>query len=76
MQKKKLLIFACPSTFKTAIRGYHVYRVVLEPCVGEYFLVLHENSKDNDIHAMAVYRDEDPGTLVPQYSKETSQNSR
>ena len=61
---------------KTAIRGYHAYRVVWEPRVGESFVVLHESGSDNDRHAMAVHRDEDPANLVPQYSKSTSQNSR
>ena len=45
---------------KTAILGYHVYRVVWEPHVGESFVVLHESGNDNDRHAMAIYRDEDP----------------
>ena len=50
----------CSLLVKTAIRGYHVYRVVWEPRVGESFVVLHESGNDNDRHAMAVYRDEDP----------------
>ena len=45
---------------KTAIWGYHVYRVVWEPRVGESFVVLHESGNDNDRHTMAIYRDEDP----------------
>ena len=48
---------------KTAIRGYHVYRVVWEPRVRESFVVLHESGNNNDRHAMAVYRD-DPGVIV------------
>ena len=48
---------------KTAIRGYHVYRVVREPRVRESLVVLHESGNDNDRHAMAVYRD-DPGVIV------------
>ena len=61
---------------KTAIWGYHVYRVVWEPRVGESFVVLHESGNDDDRHAMAVYRDEDPANLVPRYSKSTLQNSQ
>ena len=61
---------------KTAIQGYHIYRVVWELRVRESFVILHESSNNNDRHAMAVYRDEDPGTFVPRYSKATSLNSR
>ena len=57
---------------KTAIRGYHVYRVVWEPRVGESFVVLHESGNDNDRHAMAVYRDEDPGVIVGHLPREIS----
>ena len=61
---------------KTAMWGYHVYTVVWEPRVRESFVVMHESGNDNDRHAMAVYCDEDPGTLVSRYSKATSQSSR
>ena len=35
-----------------------------EPYVGEAFIVLHESGNDYDRHAIAVYRDEDPGVIV------------
>ena len=49
---------------KTVVRAYHVYRVVWDLRVGESYVVLHESGNDNDRHAMAVYRDEDPGVIV------------
>ena len=57
---------------KTAIRGYHIYRVVWELPVGESFVVLHESGNDNDRHAMAVYRDEDLGVIVGHLLREIS----
>ena len=41
--------------------GYHVYLAVWEPCVEERFIALHESGNPHDSHAMADYRDEDPG---------------
>ena len=55
---------------KTAIWGYHVYRVVWEPCVGESFVVLHKSGNDNDRYAMAVYSDENPGVIVGHLPRE------
>ena len=43
---------------ETAIRGYHVYRVLWEPYVEETLIVLHGSGNNHDRHAMAVYRDE------------------
>ena len=57
---------------KTAIWGYHVYRVVWEPRVGESFVVLHESGNDNGRHAMAVCCDEDPGVIVGHLLREIS----
>ena len=37
------------------VRGYHVYRTLWEPFLGEEFVVLHETDNDYDHHAMAVY---------------------
>ena len=49
---------------KTAVRGYHVYQVMWEPRIGDLFITLHERGNDHDRHAMAVYRDGEPGVVV------------
>ncbi len=49
---------------ETVLRGYHVYIVMWEACVGESFILLHESGNDHDKHAIVVYRDEDPGVIV------------
>ena len=55
---------------ETAIWGYHVYRVLWEPHVGE--TVLHESGNDHDRHAMAVYRREDLGVIMGHLPREIS----
>ena len=72
MSKAKLLcriirsahLFAIASSslaVNSMVCGYHVYLAVWEPCVEERFIALHESGNPHDSHAMAVYRDEDPG---------------
>ena len=41
-----------------------MYKVLWKPRVGETFIVVHETGKEHDRHAMAVYRDEEPGVIV------------
>ena len=49
---------------ETVVRGYHVYQVLWELCVGETFIALHESGNGHDRHAMAIYRDSDTGVIV------------
>ena len=50
---------------KTAIHGYHVYKIIWEPHVGDEFIVIQEGGNSHDRYVMAVYRlDEDPGVIV------------
>ena len=55
---------------KTVVWGYHVCRVVWEPSVRESFVVLHKSDNDNYRHAVAVYRDEDPGVIMGHLPRE------
>ena len=48
----------------TTVRGYHVYRTVWNPTIGEGFVVLHQRGNDHDRHAMGVYRVGEPGLIV------------
>ena len=50
---------------KIAVRGYHVYRTVWEPHVGEEFVVIQQSGNSHDRYTMAVYlRDEHHGVIV------------
>ena len=50
---------------KIAVLGYHVYRTIWEPHVGEVFFVIQESGNSYNRYAMAVYRrDEDLGVIV------------
>ena len=41
---------------KAAVRGYHVYRAVWDPHVGERFIVVQETSSVHDRYAMVDYQ--------------------
>ena len=58
---------------KTAVRGYHVYRTLWEPHVGEEFIVIQESGNSHDRYMMAVYcSDEDLGIIVGHLPQEIS----
>ena len=49
---------------ETVVHGYHVYKVLWEPSVGETFITLHEGGNRHDRNAMAIYRDNEAGVVV------------
>ena len=51
-------------TIDSVVCGYHVYLALWKPCVEEGFVAPYESGTPHDSHAMAVYRDEDPGVIV------------
>ena len=55
---------------ETVVRGYHIYQVRWEPCVGETFIALHESGNGQERHAMAIYRDSDAGVVVGHLPRE------
>ena len=59
----------------TTVRGYHVYRTVWNPTIGEGFVVLHQPGNDHDHHAMGVYRVDEPGLIVGHIARENSRIS-
>ena len=59
----------------TTVRGYHVYRTVWNPTIGEGFVVLHQPGNDHDRHAMGVYRVDEPGLIVGHIAREISRIS-
>ena len=56
-------------TIDSVVRGYHVYLAVWELRVEEGFAALHESGNPHNSHAMAVYRDKDPGHLPWELSR-------
>ena len=50
-------------TVRTAIRGYHIYKDVWTPTIGEAFLCQQERDNDKDRYAVAVYKEEGSGVL-------------
>ena len=60
---------------QTVLRGYYIYMVFWEPRVGESFIMLHESGNDHDKYAMAVSRDEEPGTIMGHLPLEISKTS-
>ena len=45
----------------SVVCSYHMYLAVWELRVEGRFIALHESGTPHNSHAMAVYRDEDPG---------------
>ena len=43
--------------FEAAVRGYHVYKNVRIPCVGEEFPIERERGNANDRYAVCVKKD-------------------
>ena len=60
----------------TTVRGYHVYRTVWNPTIGEGFVVLHQPGNDHDRHAMGVYRVDEPGLILGHIAREISRISQ
>ena len=61
---------------KTTVCGYHVYRTLWEPHVGEEFIVIQESGNSHDRYAMAVHRCyEDPGVIMEHLSQEIYKTS-
>ena len=40
---------------RTAVRGYHVYKDIWTPAIGEEFVCRQERGNDHDRHAVAVH---------------------
>ena len=61
---------------QAAVRGYPAYQTVWKPQTGDFFVVLHEPVNRHDRHAMAVYHEEEPGTVVGHLPREISRTCR
>ena len=44
-------------TVRIAVRGYHVYKDIWTPAIGEEFVCCQEWGNDHDRHAVAVHGD-------------------
>ena len=46
-------------TVRTAVRGYHIYKEVWTPAIGEEFVCRQERDNDHDRHAVSVHKEGD-----------------
>ena len=46
-------------TVRTAVRGYHIYKEVWPPAIGEEFVCRQERDNDHDRHAVSVHKEGD-----------------
>ena len=55
---------------ETVVHGYHVYKVLWEPHVGETFIALYEGGNRHDRRAMEIYIESEAGVVgqLPRYS--------
>ena len=60
-------------TIRTAVRGYHVYKVSWAPTVGEEFVCYQEHANEHNRHVVAVYKDGDSNNVLGHLPKEFSQ---
>ena len=44
-------------TVRTAVRGYHIYKEVRAPTIGEEFVCSQEWGNDHDRHTVSVHRE-------------------
>ncbi len=42
---------------RTAVRGYHIYKEVWTPAIGEEFVCRQERDNDHDRHAVSVHKE-------------------
>ena len=55
---------------KTAVRGYHVYRVLWQPRIRDSFIAVYEEGNKYHEYAMAVYWSEEPAVIVGHLPRE------
>ena len=46
-------------TLRMAVRGYHVYKEVWAPAIGEKFVCRQERGNDHDRHTVSVHEEEE-----------------